>query len=70
MEYQKAAEATNDLIGNKIANKIMWILKKLQHNNSETVTNEIDKEILKEIPKERQISSEEKQKVIGDLKST
>ena len=42
MEYQKTAEATGDLIGNKIADKIT---KDLQHNNSETITNEHDKEI-------------------------
>ena len=33
-------------------------------NNSETVTNEQDKET----PKERYISSEERDKMIGDLK--
>ena len=33
-------------------------------NNSETVTNEHDKET----PKERYISSEERDKIIGDLK--
>ena len=27
---QKTAEATGDLIGNKIANKIMWVSKNLQ----------------------------------------
>ena len=45
MEYQKTAEATGDLIGNKIANKIMGDSKNLQQNNSETVANECDKEI-------------------------
>ena len=40
MEYQKAAEATSDLIGNEIADKIT---KNLQQNNSETITNEHDK---------------------------
>ena len=40
MEYQKAAEATSDLIGNKIADKIT---KNLQQNNFETITNEHDK---------------------------
>ena len=55
MECQKTAEATDDLIGsNKIANKITRVSKILQQNNSETVTNENDKEI----PKERYISSE------------
>ena len=44
---QNHAEATGDLIGNKIANKITGFQKKLQQNNSETVTNKNDKEILK-----------------------
>ena len=35
---------------------------------SETVTKENDKEILKEIPKERYISPEEREKVIDNLK--
>ena len=56
-------ETTGGLIGNKIADKITKISKTSQHNNSETVTNEHDKEI----PKERQISPEERQKIIDDL---
>ena len=54
---QKTAEATGDLIGNKIANKIWGVSKNLQQNNSETVTNEHDKEI----PKKRNVSPEERQ---------
>ena len=56
---QKEEEVTSDLIDNKIANGIRKVLKKLQQNNSETVTNEHDKEIHKEIyifPEERQES--------------
>ena len=57
---QKRAETTGDLISNKIANtvaksydgKITGVLKHPQQNNSETITNEHDKEI----PKERYIS--------------
>ena len=45
---QKTVEATSDLIGDKIANKITGVSKNPQQNNSETVTNEHDKEILKE----------------------
>ena len=45
-----------DLIANKTADKIMKVSKYSQENNSETVTNKHDKEILKE----RYISSEEK----------
>ena len=37
-------EATVDLIGYKIADKITKISKTLQQNNSESVTNEHDKE--------------------------
>ena len=40
---QKAAEATGDLNGKKIANKITRVSKNLQQTNSETVTNENDK---------------------------
>ena len=55
-EIQKAAEATGDLIGGKI----MGASKNSQQNNSDTVTNENDKEI----PEERYISPEERQKII------
>ena len=52
----KKADLTGDLIANKTADKIMKVSKYSQENNSETVTNKHDKEILKE----RYISSEEK----------
>ena len=45
---QKAAEATDDSIGNKFVNKITKSLKTSQENISETVINEYDKEIPKE----------------------
>ena len=61
---EKTAEATGNLTGNKIANKIAEILRNSQQNNSETVTNEH----YKEIPKERYISLEERQKIIDDLR--
>ena len=48
---RKAAEATGDLIGNRIHNKMKIFLKHSQQHNLETVTNESDKEI----PKERYI---------------
>ena len=50
---QKLAEATSDLIGNRIADKIadMKVWKTSKQNNSETATNKNDKEI----PKERYI---------------
>ena len=44
---QETAEATGDLVGNKIANNITKFFKNLQHNNSETVTNEHSKKYLK-----------------------
>ena len=40
------------------------VWKHSQQNNSETVTNEHDQEI----PKERYISSEERQKIIDELR--
>ena len=61
---QKTAEATGDFIDNKISNKIMWLSKNPQQNNSETVTNEHDKEI----PKERYIFSEERQGIMDELR--
>ena len=61
------------MIGNKIANavaksydgKTMAVSKHPQKNNSETVTNKHDKEILKE----RYLSPEERQKIIDNLRS-
>ena len=61
---QKTAEATGDLIGNKIADKITKLSKNSQQNNSETVTNEHDKEI----PKEKYVSPEERQEIIDELR--
>ena len=60
----KTVEATGDLIGNKIVNKITNGLKKLPENNSETVTSEHDKEI----SKERNISPQERQEIIDDMR--
>ena len=42
---QKTAEATVDLIGNKIANRITNVSKNSQQNNSETVTNDHNEKI-------------------------
>ena len=47
--------------------KIKNVSKSSQQNSSETVTNENDKKVYKEIPKERYISSEERQKIIRNL---
>ena len=61
---QRTAEADSISIGNKIVDKITNISKNLQQNKSKSITNKHDKEI----PKERYKSSEEKQKVIDDLR--
>ena len=61
---QITAEATNDWIGNEIANKITRVSKNSQQNNSEAITNERNKEI----HKERYIFPEERQKIIDDLR--
>ena len=61
---QKTIEATGDLIGNKIADRSTEVSNNSQQNNSETVTNEHDKEI----PKERYISPEKRQENIDELR--
>ena len=55
---KETAKATGDLIGNKIADKITSTPKK-SHD-----------EVNNEIPKERYISSNERQKIINELKLT
>ena len=58
---QKTAEASGDLVGNFIANKITSILKKTASEpHSNAVSNEI--------PKERYISPQERQKIIDELR--
>ena len=57
---QKTAASTDDLIGNKIAHRITKVSKNSQQNDSETVTNNHDKEV----PKESYISPEEGQNSI------
>ena len=63
-QFKKLAEATGDLIGNKITVKITKISKTSQQNNWDIVQNEHNKEILKE----RYISPKEIQKIIDDLR--
>ena len=58
----KTAEATGDLIGNKIADKITSASKKSQ--NEEIQSNEVNNEI----PKERYIPPKERQKIIAELR--
>ena len=54
---KETAKATGDLIGNKIADKITAKPSKKSHN-----------EVINGIPKERYISTKERQKVIDELK--
>ena len=58
---QKTAEATGDLIGNKIADKITSYSK---NPANETHSNDVSDEI----PKERYISPQERQKIIDELR--
>ena len=60
----KTAEAIGDLIGNNNADKITKVWKTSQQNNSETVTNERDKEM----SKERHIFAKERQKITNELR--
>ena len=59
---QKTAEATGDLIGNKIADKITSASKKSHHEKIQP--NEVNNEI----PKERYISPKERQQIIIELR--
>ena len=61
---QKIAVATVYWIGNRIANRIKKISRSSPQNNSEMITSKH----VKETPKERYISPEERQKTIDDLK--
>ena len=60
MEYKKTVEESGDLIRNKMTR----VPKNSQKNNSEIVANENDKEITKEID----VSPEERQKNIDNLR--
>ena len=59
---QITAEATGDLIGNKIADNITSASKKSQ--NKEIQSNEVNNEI----PKERYISPNQRQQIIDELR--
>ena len=59
----KSAEATGDLIGNKIADKITAKPSK-KSQNEEIQSNEVNNEI----PKERHIPPKERQKIIDELR--
>ena len=64
MEYQEIAHAIGNLIASKIANKVTKVSRSSRENNLETIINKHDKEK----PNERYISSEERQKIIDNLK--
>ena len=59
---QNTAEVTDDLIGNKIADKIISISKSSKELHSKTDENKI------EIPKEKYISPEKRQQIIDELR--
>ena len=59
-EIQKTAEATGDLISNKIADKITRISKKSSNNNNDGVELTTHKK--------RYISPEERQQIINELR--
>ena len=59
-QFKKTAEATGDLIGNKIADKITRVSKTLPQNNSGT--NE------EQILRERHLSPEQRQEIVDHLR--
>ena len=69
---QKTAEATGDLIGNKIADKIISVSKKssklhsTELHSKELQNNEANNE--SEIPNERYIFPEKRQQIIDELR--
>ena len=69
---QKTSEATGDLIGNNIANRITKVPRISLQNNSEAIKITLHYKKIqlhyKETPKERYMSPEERQKIIDDLR--
>ena len=72
MEYQKTAEATINLIGNKIADMVaklhngrIMMFQKICNN---IILKQLKMRMIKKIPKERYISAEEIQKTIDNLR--
>ena len=61
---QNTAEVTGDLIDNQSVDKIAKVSRTSPQNSSETVKYDHNKEI----PSERYISPEERQKIIDDLR--
>ena len=66
---QKAPEATVDLIGKKIADKVPKVSKTSSQSKSQVLRNKTENmEPDKEIPKERYVTPEKRQKIIDNLK--
>ena len=68
---QKTAEATTDLIGNKIADKITSASTELHSKKSFKKSHDGESspiEVNNEIPKERYISTKERQQIIDELR--
>ena len=61
---QKTAEATGDLIGNKIADKITRVSKKSNNNNN----NNNNQDVELTTHKKRYISPEERPQIINELR--
>ena len=59
---QKRAEANDDLIGNKIADKITSVSKSLASSQNDDGNNET------KVPKKRYISSEDREQIIGEFR--
>ena len=67
---QKKAEATGNLIGNKIADKITSISKKsaTKLRSKKLTNNNNDEDVAIAIPKKRYTSPEERQQIINELR--
>ena len=62
---QKTAEASGDLIGNKIADKMSSVLNK---STKQLQNNETEVDVEKATPEKRYISQEERQQIIDELR--
>ena len=65
---QKTAEATGDLIGNKIADKITSVSNNNNNNNNNDDNNNNNEDVELTNHKKRYISAEERQQIINELK--
>ena len=69
---QKTAEATGDLIGNKIADKITCVSKNPSNDNNDNNNNNNDNNNNEDVEitahKKRYISPEERQQIINELR--